>query len=258
MVQYLLLAIVWLVVPQNSFTQFQTIADNKEFTKHPELSDTTKTIFNPSVLKEGTTNFKISLTMRGQEFKIISSQSVSKITVADRKIVRITESSSGAMGITSDTTDYDGVTLYPISQRSYQGQASLTMTFTEKSINGLMMANGQPIPINAVLTEPTLPSSSSNASIIATLPFREDYSITINLFDVLSATVRKHSVRVLAKERISITKGSFITYKVEMVPEENDGMKYGYWVNIVNHEIVKMEIALPEMMGGGTMIGELQ
>lgn len=254
----LLFAFVWLVLSQNCSSQFLTIADNTEYVDDIEIFDTTKTIFNPLFLREGSVKFGIILNMNEEKFKMISSQLVTRITIAGRKIVRIIENSSGAFGITSDTTDYDGVTLYPISQRSHQGPASLSFAYTDTSIIGTMVANGQTIPINAIMTEPTLPNSSSIASIIATLPFREDYSITVNLFDVLSATVRKHTIRVLAKEKIKITKGSFITYKIEMIPEEHDGMKYGYWINIASHEIVKFEIALPEMMGGGSIIGELQ
>jgi len=257
MLYHTLFATLWLVLSQNSFTQLQKSTNNKEFVGNLKVSDTT-TIFNPSLLKEGTTKFKISLAVRGQEFHITSTQTIAKITIAGMNIVRIVESSTGAMGNSSDTTDYDGITLYPISQRSQQGPATLTFVFTDKSVNGIIQTNGQTMPINAVITEPTLPSSSSIGAIIATLPFNDAYMTNINLFDVMSATVRKHSVIVLTREKIAVAKGTFVAYKVEMAPSENDGMRFIYWISVSTHEVVKTETILPDMMGGGTMTGELQ
>jgi hypothetical protein len=254
----ILFTFFWLVLSLNSFTQLHQDIVNKAFVGNLEISDSAKTIFNPSFLKEGIANFKITVTMRGQEFQITSAQSIAKIRVSGKNIIRIVESSSGAMENTSDTTDYDGTTLYPISQRSQQGPASLTFVFTDKSVNGSMQANGQTMPINAVITEPTLPSSSSIGAIIATLPFNDSYTTTINMFDVMSATVRKHSVKVLIREKVAVAKGTFVAYKVEMAPAENDGVKFIYWISVSTHEVVKTEAILPNMMGGGTMTGELQ
>ena len=226
--------------------------------KPAAVSSGTKAKFNPALIKEGVTKFQTNLSMRGQEFKISSIQTITKGTIDGKNIIRVVETSSGAMGSTSDSTEFDGTTLYPISQRSQQGPASLTFTFTDKSVNGSMKANGQTMPITAVLTEPTLPSSSSSGAIIATLPFNEGYSTTVTMFDVMSATAKKYDVKVLAKEKIAIAKGAFDAYKVAMTPSDGDGIKFTYWITISTSEIVKTEATLLAMMGGGTMVGELQ
>ncbi|MEW5798469.1 MAG: S9 family peptidase [Bacteroidota bacterium] len=215
-------------------------------------------VFNPALIKEGKTEYDMKMNMRGQQMSMLFSRSIMKTKLGEKDVVRIIESTSGAMGSGVDTVDYDAVTLLPIRQQVQQGPASISFTFTDKSITGTMVAGGQTMPINATLDGPTLPSSSSAGAILATLPFAEGYQTSYSTFDMMSASTKKVTLKVLGKEKVTIAKGSFDAFKIEIVHGEQDGIKSIYWVSIADRTMLKSEATMPAAMGGGTMTSELK
>lgn len=215
-------------------------------------------VFNPALIKEGKTEYDIKLNMRGQQMTMTMSRSVMKAKLGDKNVVRIVESSSGAMGSGVDTVDYDAVTLLPLRQQVQQGPATVSFTFTDKAITGTMVAGGQTMPINATLDGPTMPNSNSSGVILATLPFTDGYQTTYKSFDIMTAQTKTISLKVLGKEKVTVAKGTFDAFKIEIAHPEEGGMKSIYWVNATDRTMIKSEATMPAAMGGGTMTSELK
>jgi dipeptidyl aminopeptidase/acylaminoacyl peptidase len=224
----------------------------------PVAAPSAAPMFNPTLIKEGTRQYAVTMTMRGQQMTMTINRTVVKTTVGGKNVVRIVDNTTGAMGSGVDTVDYDALTLLPLRQQVQQGPAVIAFTFTDKSVTGSMQAGGQTMPINATLDSPTMPSSSSSGVIFATLPLAEGYQTTVSTFDVMSAQAKKYTLKVLAKEKVTIAKGTYDAFKVEMSPVEGEGMKSVSWVNSSDRVTVKSETTMPAMMGGGTMTSELK
>lgn len=215
-------------------------------------------LFNPSLMKEGTTDYNMKMNMHGQEMAMTFSRSIMKTKYGEKAVIRIIETSSGAMGSGVDTVDYDAVTLLPIRQQVQQGPATVSFVFTDKTLTGTIIARGQTMPINVSFDGPTMPSSSSTGAIISTLPFTEGYTTSYNTFDMMSGKIKKVLVNVLGMEKVTLAKGTFDSYKVELNHADDDGIKSLYWVSVADRTMLKSEATLPPAMGGGTMTSELK
>ncbi|MBI2427802.1 MAG: S9 family peptidase [Ignavibacteriales bacterium] len=224
----------------------------------PVAMPTTALMFNPALIKEGKTEYDMKMNMRGQQMAMTFSRTIMKAKLGEKDVVRIVESTSGAMGSGVDTVDYDATTLLPLRQQVQQGPASISFTFTDKSVTGTMMAGGQTMPINATLDGPTMPSSNSSGAVLATLPFAEGYQTTYSTFDIMSASTKKVGLKVLGKEKVTIAKGTFDAFKIEITHLEEGGIKSLYWVNAGDRTMLKSDATMPAAMGGGTMSSELK
>ena len=215
-------------------------------------------LFNPALITEGTTVYDITITMRGQQMAMTMTRSVSKAKYNGKEVLRIIETSSGAMGNAVDTVDYDAVTLWPIRQQVQQGPATVSFTFTDKTVTGNIQSGGQTMPINASVQGPTMPSSSSVSVILSTLPLEEGYQTIYSSFDMMTASAKNISLKVLGKETVTNAKGIFETFKIEVGHGEGDNMKSLYWVNAADRTMVRSEATMPAAMGGGTMVSEMK
>lgn len=215
-------------------------------------------LYNPTLLKEGKSEFDVSMIMQGEQMHMTLSRTIIRTTAGTKKIVRIVETSKGDLEQTIDTVDYDAETLFPVSQRKLQGTTKIIFNFSDTMVSGSIQPMDRNIPVNTTLTQPTLPVSTSADAIIATLPFGNGYETTISMFDMMSALERDHSVKVLAKEKITVSNGSAVVYKIEILPVEGDGIRSMMWVKVSDHTIIKTETTLPEMMGSGTIITALK
>lgn len=210
--------------------------------------------FNPALIKEGKTDYEVKLNIRGQQMTMTTSRTVVKAKLGDKDIIRIIETSSGAMGSGVDTVDYDATTLQPLRQEIQQGMATISLTYTDKTISGMMKAGGQTMPINATVEGPMMPSSNTSGVLLATLPLAEGYQTAYKTFDLMSAQPKVVSLKVIGKEKVTIAKGTFDAFKVEI--DHAEGTKATYWIKADDRILIKSDATLPAAMGGGTMTSE--
>lgn len=220
----------------------------------PESSFDAVPLFNPSLIKTGTWAYDLKMSFQGQEMTMTATRKVELLTVEGKNIIRITDESSGNMGSGTDVNDFDAKTLLPIKREATQGPAYLSFTFTEKSVEGKMEMNGQIMPVNLALNAPVLTDAPACGVILATLPFANGYAATIPAFQTMQRKVTQYELKYLGTEKITLPKGAFETYKIEMSPKEGDGSKSITWISTADRTIVKGETTLPAMMGGGTVV----
>lgn len=213
--------------------------------------------FKGSMLKPFTAKYSTKASMMGQEFTISSTRSLAQVDVSGRKVWRLVETGSGAMGQTVDTLDVDAETLLPIRRSAQQGMATVQCSFKADAVEGKILAGPQQIPISAKLSSPVLSEGAGMEIAICTLPLADGYSATVDVFNLMQAKPRTMLVKVVGTETVTVNAGTFDTFKIEITPADGEGGTMKLWVSRDQRQAVKSEVSLPAQMGGGTAVGEM-
>jgi hypothetical protein len=64
-------------------------------------------------------------------------------------------------------------------------------------------------------------------------------------------------LRVAGAEKVTVSGGTFDTYKVEVTPQDDEGGGSKLWIAKDDRRTVRAETQLSGQMGGGTMVSEL-
>ncbi|HEY4611759.1 MAG TPA: alpha/beta fold hydrolase [Bacteroidota bacterium] len=215
------------------------------------------TAFKGSAVKPYSAKYANKVSMMGREMNMTLTRTVSEATAGGKKIWRVIDLTESQMGGSTDTLDLDAVSLLPVRRAGQQGMATMWFNFKPDGVEGKIVAGPQEIPINAKLTSPALSESVGIEIPVSTLPLTEGYSGTIEVFNIMAAKSRTMALKVTGTENVTVSGGTFDTYKVEITPTdgEPDGLKL--WISKTDRRTVKSEAQLSAQMGGGTFYGEL-
>jgi hypothetical protein len=222
-----------------------------------ELAPSAVSAFNGTMVRAGTSHYTTKMSMMGQEVNITTTRSVAEETLEGKKVWRVIDESSGPMGAGVDTLDLDATTLFPIHRAGRQGMATMWFNFNKEGVEGKIIAGGQEMPVNAKLSSPVLSEGAGVEIAVGSLPLAEGYSGSIDVFSVMQAKARKMNVRVAGTEKVTVSAGTFDTYKVEITPQDDEGGGSKLWITRDDHRTVRLETQLPTQMGGGTIASEL-
>lgn len=222
-----------------------------------EAAPSAMSAFNGSKVKPSTSSYTTKMTMMGKEISIPSTRSIAEASIDGRKIWRVIEESTSPMGAGVDTLDLDGTTLLPIRRAGKQGMATMWFKFTKEGVEGKIVAGPQEMPINAKLTGPVLPEGAGVEIPVGTLPLAEGYAASVEVFNTMQAKARKMTVRVTGTEKVTVSAGTFDTYKVEITPQDDEAGGSKLWIARDDLRAVRSETQLPAQAGGGTMVSEL-
>jgi len=222
-----------------------------------EAAPSAMSAFNGTMVKPSTSRYTTKMTMMGKEISIPSTRSIAEASVEGRKVWRVIEESTSPMGAGVDTLDLDGTTLLPIRRAGKQGMATMWFKFSKEGVEGKIVAGPQEMPINAKLSAPVLSEGAGVEIPVCTLPLAEGYAALIEVFNTMQATARKMTVRVTGTEKVTVSAGTFDTYKVEITPQEDEGGGTKLWISRDDRCTVRSEAQLPAQAGGGTMVSEL-
>jgi dipeptidyl aminopeptidase/acylaminoacyl peptidase len=222
-----------------------------------EAASSAMSAFNGSMVKPSTAHYTTKMTMMGKEISIPSTRSIAEASLDGRKIWRVIEESTSPMGAGVDTLDMDGTTLLPIRRAGNQGMATMWFKFSKEAVEGKIVAGPQEMPINAKLSGPVLPEGAGIEIPVGTLPLAEGYTATVDVFNTMKAKSRKMTVRVTGMEKVTVSAGTFDTYKVEVTPQDDEGGGSKLWIAHDDRRTVRTETQLSAEMGGGTMVAEL-
>jgi dipeptidyl aminopeptidase/acylaminoacyl peptidase len=222
-----------------------------------ETVSSAMSVFNGSVVKPSTSHYTTKMTMMGREISIASTRSIAEASMDGRKIWRVIEESTSPMGAGVDTLDLDGTTLLPIRRAGNQGMTTMWFKFSKDSVVGKIVAGPQEMPINAKLSGPVLPEGAGVEIPVGTLPLAEGYTALVDVFNTMKAKARKMTLRVTGTEKVTVSGGTFDTYKVEVTPQDDEGGGSKLWIARDDRRIIRVENQLPAQMGGGTVVSEL-
>jgi hypothetical protein len=209
--------------------------------------------FDGSVVEDGTRRYEQKAETQGRTIELTSTRMVSESEWEGRPALLVVESSEGAMGSAVDSTWVDPQTLVPLRRTIRQGEANITLAFTDDAVTGEIQAGPQTLPVD-VQTEGAVFSSGPALELgLSTLTLEPGTTASIQLFEVLEGKVKPFRVEVQEAVTVETPAGSFQATPVALTPA--DGSAGGQTVYVESaepHRVVKVDATLPAMMGGGT------
>jgi dipeptidyl aminopeptidase/acylaminoacyl peptidase len=203
-------------------------------------------------LAPGTYKFKAIITMGGQQIPLTISTTIQEESGA----WAATDKMEGPMGVMSDKSILDKITLANRKRSVEQGPVNIKLEFTDQKATGTMSMNGQDKPIAADLGGPLFASGAGGMESIGCLPLAEGYTTSFRNFDVQTQKEKLMALKVLGVESVTVAAGTFESYKVEVTSADGGADKQTMWIAKDSHKPVKLEASLASM-GGATMTMEL-
>ncbi|MEO5568135.1 MAG: hypothetical protein ABIR92_06570 [Gemmatimonadaceae bacterium] len=133
-----------------------------------------------------------------------------------------------AMGVTeTDSVVFNGATLAPVSMHnrgSMQGMSTASsITVAGGKATGTAQRPGpngiESIAVDAMV-EPGVLADGAEIALLPTIALSEGFSATFQTLDGKSGKIKKYDLKVLANEKITISLGTFETFKVQLTGEE--------------------------------------
>ena len=213
--------------------------------------------FRPSKISAGTEKFSTSFTMMGQKMVMTTVRSISASRSHGKKIWRVADLTTGTMGGGADTVDIDALTACTLHRAARQGPGMLVLDFTPEGITGSMDMSGKLTPVDVKFRGAVVSDNAGIDVALCTLPLKEGYRATLNMFDSSNWKVRQMTVAVTGREQLSTAAGSFDAYVVEVKPADGASGNLKYWIAVATSRIVRNDSEIPQSMGGGTVTTEL-
>jgi acetyl esterase/lipase len=214
---------------------------------------------NTANLKPAKMKYTGKAAVQGQEIDLEVAIDLSKAKRDDKDVWRIIGEQSSMMGTAIDTFDIDFNTLLPVYRGVKQTGVTVQVNYSEDAIDGMIVAQGQEMPLKSELEAPVYGSDTALDLVIASLPLKEGYKTSFRTFDLLSQAVKVMTLEVTGVEEITVPAGTYKTFKVEL--KNMDGEPGGGTVFLNtegDHCVIRSVMQLPPMMGGGTVTSELE
>jgi hypothetical protein len=185
--------------------------------------------------------------------------SFSKAKRDDKDVWRIVGEQTSMMGTALDTFDIDVNTLLPVYRGVKQTGVTVQVNYSKDAIDGMIVAQGQEMPLKSELEAPVFGSDTALDLVIGSLPLEEGYKCSFRTFDLLSQAVRVMTLEVMGTEEVTVPAGTFNTFKVELKNMDGEPGGGTVFVNTDDdHCVIRSVMQLPPMMGGGTVTTELE
>jgi len=212
--------------------------------------------FDGSKIPLGNSKYAIKIEFGGQKMEMELNRNISEIEMNGKKVYLILEESKGMMG-GIDSLTVDRKTLLPVNRSVKQGMADIKISFSDNKIEGLISAGPQQIPINAKTDTPVLTDGTGTELAVASLELKENMNFKIQQFDLQAGKSKDINVKVLGTEKVELNGKTFDTFKVELKPEEDGQGSSAIWIDKKSKKVIKSEMSLPAMMGGGKVYYEI-
>jgi hypothetical protein len=212
--------------------------------------------FNPDLAKGTTLTYATTIEAQGQKMTMDTVCTTSREEQEGKAVIRVVITSTGAMGDSTNTIDFDAETLMPRRQHTTQGTGEAELGFSAEGVSGKISMGAQEMPVDFKSDHQVLPSEWGTLIPLSTLPLEAGYTETIHQFDLMTMSAKAMIMKVAGMEKLTVKAGTFDTYKVDLTPVEGEGDS-AFWIETTTRNILKSEAKLPPMMGGGSVITEL-
>ncbi|HEX7573880.1 MAG TPA: alpha/beta fold hydrolase [Bacteroidota bacterium] len=213
--------------------------------------------FRPSKITAGRQKYTTSFTMMGQKMVMTTVRSVAAARSQGKKIWRVVDVTTGGMGAGTDTVDIDASTACTLHRAALQGPGMLLLDFTPEGVRGSMNMPGKMTPVDVKFSGPLVSDNAGIDIALCTLPLKEGYRATVNMFDSAIWKVRTMTLAVTGREKIRTDAGSFDVFVLDVKPEDGGSGNLRYWITVTAPRIVRNDSDIPESMGGGIVTTEL-
>jgi dipeptidyl aminopeptidase/acylaminoacyl peptidase len=213
-------------------------------------------IFDGNKISIGDFKYSIKIEFGGQKMEMELNRNISETELEGKKVYSIVDQSKGIMGGT-DSLFIDIKTLLPLKRLLKQGMADIKIFFGNNIIEGNISAGPQQIPINVKVESPVLTDGTGTEIAISSLNLKENMNFVIQQFDIQTSKLKKLNVNVIGIEKTELNDKTYSTIKVELKPEENGQGSTILWIDSQARKVIKSQISLPALMGGGKVYYEI-
>ncbi len=194
-------------------------------------------------LKPGSATYQAKLVMGGQELGLTISEEIKE----ENGTWLASENLKSAMFEMSQKSVIEKGSLITLKTSVNQGPVVVETNFKNNQATGTMTMNGQSKSIAVDLGGALFADGAGSYSVLASLPLADGYSTTFRNFDANTMKVKQTQFKVVGKEAITVSAGSFDAFKVEMLTEGGD--KSTLWIAKDIRRVVKVSAVLASMNG---------
>ncbi len=213
--------------------------------------------FRPSRISAGRQNYVTSFTVRGEKTVMTTLRSITAGQIWGKKTWRVVDVTTGGVGAGTDTVEIDVSTACTLHRVARQGAGMLHLDFMADGVMGSMDMRGKSIPVGVKFPGQLVSDNAGIDVALCTLPLKEGYRATVNMFDSSIWKVRQMTVAVTGREKIGTKAGPFDAYVVDLKPSDGGSGSLRYWITVGTLRMVRNESEIPESMGGGIVTTEL-
>jgi dipeptidyl aminopeptidase/acylaminoacyl peptidase len=137
-----------------------------------------------------------------------------------------------------------------------QGPVAFQIAFDHNKVSGTMSMNGEEKPVAVDMGGPLFADAAGSSQSIGCLPLAEGYTTTFRNFDLRKQKEKLLQLKVAGVETVTVPKGTFDTFKVEISSADGDSDHQTLWIAKDSRKPVKLAAVLADM-GGATLTAEL-
>ena len=212
--------------------------------------------FNGKKIFLGNSKYSVKVEFAGQNMELELIRNISETELDNKKVLLVYEESKGIMSGT-DSLFIDKVTLLPIKRIIKQGMTDIKLSFYQNKVEGIISAGPQSIPISSNLDFPVLTDGTSTELAVSSLELNDEMNFVIHLFDLQTVKTKSVNVKVWGTEQVQLDNKTFNTFKVELKSDDDAQNSSIIWIDKELRRVIKSEMHLPAMTGGGKLYYQL-
>jgi dipeptidyl aminopeptidase/acylaminoacyl peptidase len=214
--------------------------------------------FRGAGLQPTSLRYRQSAEVHGRTVDGVVTQELSAGTLQDQPVWIVVESAQTPTGSAVDSVFLHRESLQPLRRAAQQGPATISITFEDGAVRGMIVAGPQQLPINAQVEGPVFIEGGALALGLRTLPLTQGTTASLRTFDVLGGGATAQRVEVGGIERVTVPAGEFEAVRVEVRPADGTQAGGTYWIErAAPHRVLRSQVRMPPQAGGATVTLEL-
>lgn len=205
-------------------------------------------------LKPGTAHYAFNMQVSGQ---VVPMEMLRTIKSEKRTWV-LTETTTvpGIGYVETDEVTVDKKTLMIRKRVLHHPNLVSELQFNGHRVTGTIASKTQRVAVDTDLGPVIFADGAGGQDVLAALPLTRNYSLEFHNFDIPSQQVKTLQLRVIDEETVSVSAGTFDTWKAIITSLDGSGETYALWVDKRSHLVVKMGLSVPNL-GDAVEMGEL-
>ncbi len=219
----------------------------------PKMMSSTSDVPKPAVdLRPGTTNYKASIAIQGQEIPLTVKTDIKE----ENGAWTVNETAQTPQGEIVDISTIEKGSLLLKRRMIKQGPMTMEINVEPNQVTGTTTMNGKVTPMAVESGGPLFADGAGTFEVIASLPLADGYSLSFRNFDVQKQKPQIKQLKVVGTEKVTVPAGTFDAYKVEIVDAGNDADKQTVWIDKASRKVLKLSAVLTNL-GGAILTSEL-
>ena len=212
----------------------------------PKMMTASTELPKPAVdLRPGTSNYKASIALQGQEIPLTFKTDIKE----ENGAWTVNETAQTPQGPIVDVSTIEKGSLLLKRRWIQQGAMTIELDVTPNQLTGKTTVNGQVTPLAIDPGGALFADGAGTYEVIASLPLADGYSLSFRNFDLNKQKPQIKQLKVIGTESVTVPAGTFDAYKVEIVATDNDADKQTVWIDKGSRKVLKISAVIPSFNG---------